>query len=73
MRAVPPSLSRLVALAFGAALLAAPSASAQVDSREAIALQNQILQLRQEVEQLRRSGGGGSAAPSRGGGDVPGS
>ncbi|MFC3124459.1 tetratricopeptide repeat protein [Pseudoroseomonas globiformis] len=40
-------------------LLAAPSALAQMDSREGIALQNQILQLRQEVEALRRGGGGG--------------
>jgi TolA-binding protein len=39
-------------------LMAAP-AVAQMDSREGIALQNQILQLRNEVEQLRRSGGGG--------------
>lgn len=74
MRAFLPSPSRLLAgVALGAALLSAPPAVAQVDSREAIALQNQILQLRQEVEQLRRSGGGGgSVAPSRGGGDVSG-
>lgn len=39
-------------------LMAAP-AVAQMDSREGIALQNQILQLRNEVEQLRRGGGGG--------------
>jgi TolA-binding protein len=57
---------------LGAAMLSAPQARAQVDSREAIALQNQILQLRQEVEQLRRTGGGGAAASSRGGGDVSG-
>jgi TolA-binding protein len=41
-------------------LMAAP-AMAQMDSREGIALQNQILQLRQELDQVRRSGGGGSS------------
>ncbi|MDB5368800.1 MAG: hypothetical protein JWP20_358, partial [Roseomonas sp.] len=55
-------------------LLAAP-AVAQIDSREGIALQNQILQMRQEMEQLRRGGGGGYAAPvplpSGRGGAVP--
>lgn len=40
--------------------LAGPAA-AQMDSREGIALQNQILQLRQEMEQLR--GRGGAVAP----------
>ncbi len=42
---------------------------AQMDSREGIALQNQILQLRQEMEQLRRGGGGSLPPPtvSRGG------
>ena len=39
-------------------LMAAP-AMAQMDSREGIALQNQILQLRNELEQVRRGGGGG--------------
>ncbi len=38
-------------------------AAAQVDSREGIALQNEIYQLRQDVQQmrdqLRRGGGGG--------------
>ena len=48
------------------ALAGQPSpAHAQMDSREAIALQNQVLQLRQEVEQLRARGGAVSApAPS---------
>ena len=52
------------------ALAGQPSpARAQMDSREAIALQNQLLQLRQEVEQLRARGGAVSApAPSRSGG-----
>jgi len=40
-------------------------AAAQMESREAIALQNQILQLRQELEALRR---GGLAAPQPPGG-----
>lgn len=46
-------------------------ALAQMDSREGIALQNQILQLRQEMEQLRR---GGPVAPpiARGGGGAGG-
>ena len=52
---------RLGAILLGLALLAQPAA-AQFESREAIALQNQILQLRQELEQLRARGGGGSVA-----------
>ncbi|TDG13154.1 hypothetical protein E2C05_30280, partial [Paracraurococcus ruber] len=55
--------------AFAALLLATPlllpasgPARAQAESREGIFLQNQILQLRQELEQLRR--GGGLAAPA---------
>ena len=47
-------------------LLGATPAAAQMESREGIALQNQILQLRQEMENLRRGGagaGGGYAAP----------
>jgi TolA-binding protein len=53
-------------------------ARAQAESREGIYLQNQILQLRQELEGLRRSGGGGGngasglAAPvPRNGGGAP--
>lgn len=42
--------------------LAAP-ASAQVDSREGIALQNQILELRRDIEALRAQGGGGRVPP----------
>ncbi len=52
---------------MGLFTLAGPVA-AQMDSREGIALQNQILQLRQEMEQLRSRGGAAPAAPvSRGG------
>jgi TolA-binding protein len=39
-----------------------------MDSREGIALQNQILQLRQEMEQLRSRGGAAPAPVSRGSG-----
>jgi TolA-binding protein len=54
---------RRAALLLGLTLLAAHPAGAQMDSREGIALQNQILQLRQEMEQLRRGGGGSSLPP----------
>ena len=48
-----------------ALLIALPGpARAQIESREGIALQNQILQLRQEIEALRR---GGLAPPQAGG------
>lgn len=57
---------------MGAVLLGpalTPGALAQVDSREAIALQNQIYQLRQEVQMLRdQAGRGGVAAPAQRGG-----
>src|SRR4051812_25815967 len=56
--------------ALAALLLAAPlamadtgPARAQAESREGIFLQNQILQLRQELEQLRRGGGAAGLAP----------
>ncbi len=60
---------RLAGALLGLALLALPAA-AQLESREAIALQNQLLQLRQELEQMRARGGGSSVAPPspRGGG-----
>jgi len=48
---------RHLAFLLGLVLLAANPAAAQMDSREGIALQNQILQLRQELEQLRSRGG----------------
>jgi TolA-binding protein len=54
------------------ALAGQPSpARAQMESREGIALQNQILQLRQEVEQLRARGGGSApvASPRGAGGN----
>ena len=57
-------------MAGGWCVVSARPALAQAESREGIFLQNQILQLRQELEGLRRSGGGsGLAAPvPRGGG-----
>lgn len=65
------SAMRLCRIALLGAALAAPflltgRASAQIETREGIALQNQILQLRQELDLLRRGGlgqgstGGGS-------------
>ncbi len=58
-------------LAAGGMLVAVSAAQAQVESREGIALQNQILQLRQEIELLRR--GGLSAPVAPGGGSALGS
>jgi TolA-binding protein len=53
-----------------ALLLSVPGlAAAQIESREGIALQNQLLQLRQELETLRR-GGLAAPQPSGGGGSV---
>jgi len=60
-------MRRLGACLLGLALLAQPAA-AQFESREAIALQNQILQLRQELEQLRARGGSAPVPVPRGGG-----
>jgi len=62
-----PRLRVLAAgLAAGLMALSGP-ALAQMDSREGIALQNQILQLRQELEQLRSRGGSAPAPVARGG------
>jgi TolA-binding protein len=58
-------LLRASLLALGLFALTGP-AQAQMDSREGIALQNQILQLRQEMEQLRSRGGSVPAPVSRG-------
>jgi TolA-binding protein len=62
--------SRLAATMMVSWLVAAGPVAAQMDSRDAIALQNQILELRQQMQQLQR---GGSPAPqrqpTRGGGD----
>ncbi|MBW8271499.1 YbgF trimerization domain-containing protein, partial [Caldovatus aquaticus] len=56
MRSTPPLLALVVAAVAAAAAPLARPALAQIESREGIALQNQILQLRAELEQLRRSG-----------------
>ena len=57
-------------------LLASPGAQAQIESREGIALQNQMLELRREIDQLRRGGSSlpaPSAAPrGAGGGELMG-
>jgi len=65
----------LASVFLGALALLPAAARAQVESREGITLQNQILQLRQEMEQMRARGGGGGGyvapalpPPSRGGG-----
>ena len=49
-------------------LMAAGAASAQMDSRDAIALQNQILELRQQMAQMQRGGGPSAPAPRGSGG-----
>lgn len=63
---------RVTALALIASLALPAVARAQVETREGIYLQNQLLQLRQELEQMRARGGsslGAAPAPSpRGGG-----
>lgn len=76
MRRRAPVAALILAAALGAGGLppaSVRSALAQAESREGIYLQNQILQLRQEIEGLRRGGGGsGLAAPvPRGGGGAP--
>lgn len=62
------SLTSLFITAAVLVPLAAAPAMAQMDSREGIALQNQILQLRQELDQVRRGSSLGNAPvppPSR--------
>ena len=60
-------------LAIGAAGLSAPLAHAQMDSREGIELQHQLLELKRDVQNLRdqpaRGGSALSSAPSRGSSD----
>ena len=52
------SLGRVTALVFVTALSLGGPASAQMDSRDAIALQNQILELRQQIQIMQQRGGG---------------
>ncbi len=72
-------MRRLLATILLAGAFAAPAGSparAQMDSREAIALQNQILELRRDLQSVQsgRGGGGGSLPPpsARGGGGAGG-
>ena len=50
--------------------LAASPAAAQMESREAIALQNQIQELRRDIQALQRGGGGSALAPPVAGGAI---
>lgn len=52
----------LLSLALLLTVALAPPARAQITSREAIQLQNEILQLRHEMQQMRGAGGGGGAS-----------
>ena len=62
---------RRLGLLLAVLLLALPGhARAQVETREGIALQNQILQLRQELDALRRAAPGGGMAPPQAGGSL---
>ncbi len=54
---------RRIGVLLAALLIAAPGlALAQIESREGIALQNQLLQLRQELDALRRAGAGAATS-----------
>ena len=71
-----PTRPALLLLAAAALAAVAPAARAQVESREGIALQNQILELRRDLEAQRGQGNGGGGAPAYapppnvGGGDL---
>ncbi|MDO9499251.1 MAG: hypothetical protein Q7J52_04075, partial [Falsiroseomonas sp.] len=56
-------LFRTALLGLGLSIFGLLPAQAQMETREGIALQNQILQLRQEVEMLRRGGVTAMPAP----------
>ena len=62
---------RVAGLALAGMLLAGGPALAQMDSRDAIALQNQILELRQQLQVMQQRGGGAATPvyrPDRGAG-----
>ncbi len=67
---------RVAGMVLAGMLLIGGSASAQMDSRDAITLQNQILELRQQIQILQQQRGGGAPAPrpdrSQGSGDAGG-
>lgn len=67
-RRIPGGVRLAASLAL-ALIAGAGTARAQMDSREGIALQNQILELRRDMQQLRTQGGGGAiaVAPQSGG------
>ena len=56
-----PARPALLLLALAASAAATLPARAQVESREGIALQNQILELRRDLDAQRAQGGGGGA------------
>lgn len=58
----PFPVATLGAIALGLLLVAGSPAAAQIESREAIALQNQIQELRRDLQALQRSGGGGGGS-----------
>ncbi len=63
---------RFIALiVLGAAVFAAAPVQAQMDSREGIALQNQVLELRRDLQQLRQQGGGPAIATPAPSGALP--
>ncbi len=57
----------VVLLGLGATVAHGGAARAQIESREGISLQNQILELRHELEQVESGGGGAPVAPPIGG------
>jgi len=66
LSALFPALPLALVLSLPPTLISRPT-QAQMESREGIALQNQIYQLRQELQILRDQGGGGGSFTSRGG------
>lgn len=61
---------RLIAL-LALPLLAAPAAAQVIESREGIALQNQLLELRRDLDALRRGGAVAAPVAPRGGAGAP--
>jgi TolA-binding protein len=61
----------LAIAAFVALLPFGAAAQPMIQSQEGIALENQILQLQQQVQQLQANGGGGSGGSALGGDNAP--